>query len=536
MNKSLNKKGIILGSILLLLAIGFAAVSTTLLINGNLLVGENKEDFKIYFSQVKENNVSKDELIKNDAKTEIEFDVTLTDVGQTYVLDYEITNNSRNYDGEFTVVFEGEDNDYYSIKNEIDSDTILKAQEKRWGKITIELKKPYNGDEYLEFNVSYSIIFNAVERDTLGIVYNPEIIKLATGWCHGGNTGCSIEDYETNSVWNEYNAFNPKASVEKITIKNNNEVPANAIKSWDASEKQNGSIMGYSLDEDNDGLVELYLGGNGGVIANENSHQLFYHFTDVTEIEGLEYLDTSNVTDMSWMFANCTSLTTLDVSNFDTSNVTDMSWMFVNCTSLTTLDLSSFDTSNVTDMSWMFDGCSNLTTLDVSNFDNVTDMHGMFYNCSSLTTLDLSSFDTSNVTDMGSMFSYCSSLTTLDLSSFDTSNVTNMSSMFKNCSSLTTLDISNFDTSNVTDMSWMFSYCSRLTTELYITGKDKKFSGMFFGTSIILGRVVINYSSDKYNLAVRMINTKSSDSNVILGLAPKVIIENEETTLVLPNY
>ena len=192
----------------------------------------------------------------------------------------------------------------------------------------------------------------------------------------------------------------------------------------------------------------------------------FYNMQNLTAIESIENLNTSNVTDMGYMFVWCFELTSLDVSNFDTSNVTDMSDMFDYCRSLTSLDLSNFDTSNVTNMDEMFKGCSGLTSLNVSNFDtsNVKSMGDMFYNCSGLTNLDVSNFDTSNVTDMRNMFSSCSGLTSLDLSNFDTSNVTNMREMFKGCSGLTSLDLSNFDTSKVTNMSEMFQGCSGLTS------------------------------------------------------------------------
>ena len=194
----------------------------------------------------------------------------------------------------------------------------------------------------------------------------------------------------------------------------------------------------------------------------------------LTTIEGIEYLNTENVTNMSLMFSNCWILTTLDVSKFDTKNVTDMIGMFSSCEALTTLDVSNFDTQNVTDMSDMFNGCKALTTLDVSNFDtkNVTDMSGMFWVCAALTTLDVSHFDTQNVTNMNGMFCDCSALKTLDVSNFDTKNVTNMSGMFCDCSALTTLDVSNFDTKNVTNMNYMFSGC-RLTT-LDVSNFDTK--------------------------------------------------------------
>lgn len=102
-------------------------------------------------------------------------------------------------------------------------------------------------------------------------------------------------------------------------------------------------------------------------------------------------LDTSRVTSFLFMFRYCTSLQSLDVSNWDTSKVTNMYATFQYCSSLKSLDLSNWDTSNVTNMSEMFNGCNNLTTLDVSNFDtsNVMYMDGMFQYCNKLTTIGL---------------------------------------------------------------------------------------------------------------------------------------------------
>lgn len=186
----------------------------------------------------------------------------------------------------------------------------------------------------------------------------------------------------------------------------------------------------------------------------------------------LSGLDTGKVQNMQGMFAGCKNLASLDVSGFDTSKVMDMSEMFIDCSSLTALNLKNFNTSNVTDMNGMFGGCKSLSALDVSSFDtgNVTDMSGMFsvgvnnqglYGVklygSSLTKLDLSNFDTSNVTNMSRMFYYAVKLSDLELGSFDTANVTDMSRMFGGCESLAALDVSSFDTGNVTDMSGMFN-------------------------------------------------------------------------------
>lgn len=137
----------------------------------------------------------------------------------------------------------------------------------------------------------------------------------------------------------------------------------------------------------------------------------------------------------------------------DTSVVRDMNNMFY-ASLFTTVPL--FDTSNVTDMGWMFGECNQLTSVPAFNTSNVTVMDRMFQNCKALTSVP--AFNTSNVTTMQRMFYYCSKLTSVP--HFDTSNVTNMDSMFYNCSLLKT--IPPFNTSKVTTMSSMLSSCYAL--------------------------------------------------------------------------
>ena len=194
-------------------------------------------------------------------------------------------------------------------------------------------------------------------------------------------------------------------------------------------------------------------------------------FKDLTKLEtitGLEYLNTKNVTDMRYMFFNCSSLTSLDVTHFNTANVTDMSYMFFSCSSLTSLDVTHFNTANVTDMSYMFSSCKSLTSLDVTHFNTakVKDMSGVFFSCSSLTSLDVTKFNTVNVTNMSYMFTGCSSLTSLYLTNFNTEKVTNMGNMFFDCSSLTTIYASSkFVTTQVSNSSGMFNNCEKLKGE-----------------------------------------------------------------------
>ena len=192
----------------------------------------------------------------------------------------------------------------------------------------------------------------------------------------------------------------------------------------------------------------------------------FYDCNALKQIEGLEYLNTAEVKDMSRMFWGCSALTSLDLKNFNTKKVTDMGDMFWGCSALTSLDLKNFNTKKVTKMGRMFWGCSALTSLDLKNFNtkNVIDMSGMFSDCVALTSLDLKNFNTKNVTDMSWMFSACVDLTSLDLKDFNTKNVTDMSWTFYGCAALISLDLKNFNTKNVTKMSGMFSDCTSLTS------------------------------------------------------------------------
>ena len=144
-----------------------------------------------------------------------------------------------------------------------------------------------------------------------------------------------------------------------------------------------------------------------------NCHLWFYGCKNLTTIEGIEYLNTENVTSMSLMFSGCSALTTLNLSNFDTQSVTNMTGMFSDCRALTTLDVSNFNTQNVTDMSFMFFNCSAITTLDIAKFDtkNVTDMSLMFCSDPALTTIYASDkFVTTACEEDENMFAECVNL------------------------------------------------------------------------------------------------------------------------------
>ena len=148
-------------------------------------------------------------------------------------------------------------------------------------------------------------------------------------------------------------------------------------------------------------------------------YKWFWAFSNLAQIEGIEYLNTEKVTNMDWMFSGYSNLPSLDLSNFDTRNVTSMRGMFNACKGIGSLDLSNFNTQNVTDMCCMFWTCSELTSLDLTNFDtqNVKDMSAMFIDCSNLTTIYVGDkFVTTNVSNGSNMFAGCEKLKNYDRS------------------------------------------------------------------------------------------------------------------------
>ena len=198
-------------------------------------------------------------------------------------------------------------------------------------------------------------------------------------------------------------------------------------------------------------------------------YQWFRLFSKLKTIEGIENLNTEEVTNMGDMFNSCKGLENLDLSSFNTAKVTDMGYMFSGSYGLTSLDLSSFNTAKVEDMSCMFSGCYGLASLDLSSFNTaeVTYMRGMFGECSGLTSLDLSSFNTAKVTDMSSMFSDCSSLNKIYVSDdFNIVKVSSSEKMFYNCTSLKKGDVS-YDPNNIDHT--MANYTSGYFTKSNLT-------------------------------------------------------------------
>ena len=248
----------------------------------------------------------------------------------------------------------------------------------------------------------------------------------------------------------------------------------------------------------------------------------FQNFIKLKQIEGIENLNTENVTNMSDMFYSCSGLISLDVTHFNTANVTSMSYMFYGCNKLKEIYVSDkFVTDDVISSEYMFMGCSSLSgdidwkSVKVSNKTYAKTDGGYFrdkaydnrpwvkfadgtltFRCGYKKTLGENeyelnsgeekpawetnkknisqvvfeaSFANARPTNCYAWFQNFENLKQIEgIENLNTANVTDMSYMFKNCSNLAELDVTHFNTAKVTAMTGMFSGCSNLT-ELDLT-------------------------------------------------------------------
>ena len=181
-----------------------------------------------------------------------------------------------------------------------------------------------------------------------------------------------------------------ESSTQTLTFKENvgETLPKNSA--W-VEDRQQVATINKNLG--NGTIVHIVFDKSFSTYTPTSLYKFFANLTKLKTITGLEYLNTEKVTNMSYMFFNCSSLTSLDVTHFNTAKVTNMNSMFECCSSLTSLDVTYFNTANVTGMNNMFYSCSALTTIYASdNFvtDKVEYSYNMFYDCTSLkgTTLE----------------------------------------------------------------------------------------------------------------------------------------------------
>ena len=195
----MKKKSMLIVAILLM-SIGFAAISTTLILNGNANVSENNEDFSVIFTAASIDGKDVYSTAVDETKKIITFATSeLKTLNQTSILTYEVTNNSSNYDANVSVTCvpkTGTTAKYTSIKNKLDNDaTVVKAKETLNGTLTVTLDKV--ATESITEEYTCKLEFNAVERDTLGVTKPTFVAWVPTYYAFGTPTTASATDYTT---------------------------------------------------------------------------------------------------------------------------------------------------------------------------------------------------------------------------------------------------------------------------------------------------------------------------------------------------
>ena len=275
-----------------------------------------------------------------------------------------------------------------------------------------------------------------------------------------------------------------------------------------------------------DGL-DCYMVDGAVYVVTGEAHEIdgsmsgaFADMVNLETIDGLEHLDTSAVTDMSYMFNNCTKLSTLCVSNLNTESVVNAEAMFKWCESLKEIDMSEMDMRNAVDMDEIFAYCrgayeiglpktrdvlylsrafecvgryaNNRATINgvwdtskcqdmsymftlasLCNYDysfvqdwntsSLVNAEGMFYQCNLDCSLDLTRWETKNIKNAAMMFGM-SALKGCNMTGWDMRSLECCDKMFMNCSGLTTLELGWVNVNDIDSAVRMFDCCISLTT------------------------------------------------------------------------
>ena len=359
--------------------------------------------------------------------------------------------------------------------------------------ITLDNKEPWMISEIMQIGIKALL---SVGKHSLKLSYTKDESEN-----ENADRTC-IYDLKTATTFSEYVA-DYVATNSTLTFKN---ITSDNLEGLDFSriaivyDEQPVEDMCVNLGIETTAIKNIVFDESFKTYAPTSLRGFFINCKTLETISGLKYLNTANVTDMSFMFHGCSALKSLDLTNFNTAKVTNMDNMFYRCSTLTSLDLKNFNTAEVTNMYHMFYGCSALESLNLTNFNtaNVTDMNHMFYDCSALESLVITNFNTENVTNMSFIFGGCSALESLNLTNFNTANVTDMSFMFHGCSALKSLDLTNFNTAKVVYMDNMFYGCSALKSldlTNFNTAKVTYMNNMFYGCSAL----TTIYASDKFD-------------------------------------
>lgn len=206
-------------------------------------------------------------------------------------------------------------------------------------------------------------------------------------------------------------------------------------------------------------VSKIVIDGKITATTMTNYSYLFANLPNVTAIDGLANLNLTGVTDISWLFLNCSQLGALDLNSWDVSSVIRMEGTFQNCTKLVTLNVANWNTDSLQYLIDTFNGDSSLTSLPVGkwNTSKVATMMRTFTDCSSLTSLDIANWDTRVVTNMSAIFRGMSKVKSLPIDKWQTGRVVNMQLVFSGDTSLESINVANWDTSRATALDGTFA-------------------------------------------------------------------------------
>lgn len=535
-----NKRKIMIFSLLLLISLGYAVLSSYLRINGSSRIASST--WNIHFNNIvpKQGSVpigtgDRAATITPNKDTEVTYSITLSKPGDFYEFNVDVV-NSGSIDGmvnlltstfkeagEEDIIINSDSSNIpsylkysitYSDGAPIEATHLLKSGQTETYTIRIEFKKDIQNNELPQTDQSFDIVVNGdyKQRDDTAkerppyhpCTYDGELIQGAE-YVNGQYT----YRYMQEGTYNSWNNMENDGWGVKLT-NNNSTAPVNTTLCTTINNKPIVS-MDYMFQSSKTTSIDFSSFNTSNVTSMQS---MFFEMDNIDTID-LSTLDTSKVTNMQYLFAY-NKANNIILTNFNTSNVTNMFDMFYLANNITNLDVSSFNTSKVTNMSSMFYGLDNLKNLDLSSFDTsrVTNMGSMF-GSNKLDKLNISNFNFTSL--QGSTNSlldrlgfYNSSLKELNLknaifpvdsSSFfgykftsdidiildnaDTSHVKNMGSMFAGLSQIKHIDVSSFDTSNVVNMYDMFYQVGAETIKFGInfdTSNVKDMYAMFQST------------------------------------------------------
>ena len=527
--------------LLLFISMGYALISTQLIINGETVISRNV--WSVYWDNpvVNEDSISQTlpVLSAETGKTQntiATWEVILDKPGDFYEFTIDAVNNGTidaMISGINSTITDSNDDpvelpEYIKYSFTYDDGTSIANNHllaKASGKPTTEKYKvkvyydetvvTRNDINNMESGVSYNFTLdvtysqadsNAFIRDKgtflNGMDLNTKIKKIA------GNSSATSSSTDSNIRAIKHSLVEPVTS---------NKQEANVV-SVDGTQYpiymwyEDGTLYWWSLDEkpalnadatsafgrllslsDLEGLRDIDVSKTTTLFA------AFYDCPSIQNVEALSSWDVSNVRNMGWLFGiqdvvtnagyqgSLNDLTGL--KNWDVSNVQTMNQIFINIGSLTSLDgLEDWKTLSLTNMSCMFEQDSALVDIEALrgwDTSKVTTMYSLFQSSPSITSLEpISEWDTGKVESFGSAFFDCDGLTSIeDIEEWDTSSVTTMEWMFDECSNLTSADLSGWNVSKVTTMRGLFFQCSKLTT-VNLSGwnasKVEDMAGMFY--------------------------------------------------------